>query len=66
MKDYVRKPVSDWDDRQYSKDLFEAMKTLDQLHEANQKVFIFCSAGVSRSPTLATTYLSMYMKSKNW
>ena len=31
-----------------------------------KKVFLHCTAGVSRGPTLMIVYLSLYLKHKDW
>ena len=62
---YQRIPLNDFSDGQYCFDLTSAVKELARA--LNQgKVFVHCSSGVSRSPTLALTYLCLYKKIEDW
>ena len=60
-------PVSDIDDRTYFDDLLRVVVRLhEKKTEHKGEIFIHCSSGVSRSPTLLLVYLALYIKHKHW
>jgi protein-tyrosine phosphatase len=60
-------PISDMEDDQYAEDLFRGVLKLHQLKtQCKGEVFMHCTAGVSRSPTLLLVYLALYIKHKEW
>lgn len=59
--------VSDAIEDEYITNLFEAAKVLDQLlNDDEQEVFLHCTTGISRSPTLVIVYLALFLRHKNW
>lgn len=38
----------------------------DMVNNQGLRVFINCTAGVSRGPTLLVVYLALFIKHKNW
>lgn len=64
--DYIRYPVEDDNQDRYAELLFEACKALDHLVSNKRTVYIHCTSGQSRCTTLATLYLCLFLKSKNW
>lgn len=57
---YVRVPVNDDNLEIYSEHNFQACKALDHLLDKKNRVYIHCTAGLSRSTTVAITYLSLF------
>jgi hypothetical protein len=63
----VQVQVSDVYEDQYAQHLFEAAKVLHRMVEVEKKkVYLHCSSGVSRGPTLLMVYLSLYCKLSCW
>lgn len=63
----INEPVSDVEEDQYCNDLFRAAMTLHDLRDIKQKnVYLNCTAGVSRGPTLMIVYLALFIKHKDW
>lgn len=60
IKSFINLPVEDNNLEDYSEDNFQACKALDQLLEQKQKVYVHCTAGMSRAETIVTTYLCLY------
>lgn len=59
--------VSDLCQEEYCNQLFTAAQILHNLvSNEKRKVFLHCTAGVSRGPTLMIVYLSLYLKHKDW
>ena len=55
--------VSDIFEDEYAQQLFEAVQILHKMKDVEKhKVFVHCSAGISRGPTLLIVYLSLYLK----
>jgi len=52
-----RVPIRDFDDSQLQQKLPECVAALDQLLGEGHTVYLHCTAGVNRSPTVATAYL---------
>lgn len=64
---YLRRPVDDLASTEdYADALFDAAVQLDRLLEKRHRVYVHCTAGQSRSTTLAITYLCLFIKSKHW
>jgi hypothetical protein len=60
-------PISDVKEEEYMEQLFEASKHLfDLIDRKQEQVFMHCSAGASRGPTLAMVYLAIFLKHKYW
>jgi predicted protein tyrosine phosphatase len=38
----------------------------DLVNNKNNKVFVHCTSGMSRSPALIITYMCLFIKSYNW
>ena len=39
---------------------------MHSLLEKGLKVFVYCTSGMTRAPTLVIAYLCLYLKHKNW
>jgi protein-tyrosine phosphatase len=62
--DLVRVPLADFNEQALSKELSACVETLELLMAPGwAKVYLHCTAGVQRSPTVAAAYL---MKSRGW
>ena len=60
-------PIADVKEEEYMEQLFEASLHLhDLIDKQGFHVYLHCSAGVSRGPTLAMVYLALFMKHKYW
>lgn len=55
-----RVPVRDFDSEDLAAKLSECVGTLRQLLESGQTVYLHCTAGAGRSPTVAMAYLHWY------
>jgi hypothetical protein len=54
-------------EEQYARDLFRSAVTLNELRNVqNHKVFVNCTAGVSRGPTLMLVYLALFIRHEKW
>lgn len=53
-------------DPQYEARVFEACKALHNLVGNNRRVFVHCSSGLVRSPTVVLAYLCIFKRYKNW
>jgi protein-tyrosine phosphatase len=49
IKSFINLPVEDNNLEDYSEDNFQACKALDQLLEQKQRVYVHCTAGMSRA-----------------
>lgn len=64
---YLRIPVSDDNEAQYSKDMFEVQKVLaDWVLNKNHRVYLHDTSGISRCPSIATVYVCLNITSNNW
>ena len=61
---FVRIPLNDYEDDQYSFDLISAAKELCK--NSKSKVYLHCASGVSRAPTLALVYMCLFKKIDQW
>ena len=52
-----RRPIVDFDDKALRSGLTEAVDGVAELRGAGRRVYVHCSAGVNRSPTVAIGYL---------
>mmetsp|Transcript_5298 Transcript_5298/g.8928 ORF Transcript_5298/g.8928 Transcript_5298/m.8928 type:complete len:295 (+) Transcript_5298:843-1727(+) len=60
-------PVSDVREEEYIDQLFQACMHLhDMIDVKGHHVYLHCSTGVSRAPTLALVYLALFLKHKHW
>lgn len=67
IKSYVKLPINDDHLDLYAENNYQACKALDHLlTKQKHRVYIHCGAGLSRSPTVTITYLTMFRKSKLW
>ena len=65
--EYLRRPLDDLASTEdYADALFDTAVQLGRLLEKRHRVYIHCTAGQSRSTTLAITYLCLFIKSKHW
>ena len=60
-------PISDEDEDEYGEQLYQGALFLNNLiaHKGHT-VFVHCTTGVSRSPTLALLYLSLFCQTALW
>lgn len=64
---FKSRPVSDQEPDDYAKDLYEAACVLDELvNKKGQKVFLHCTTGTTRGPTLVILYLSLFVRHEKW
>ena len=67
ISSYKTSQVSDAQLNEYVNNLFEAAKVLNEmLMEADNQVFLHCTTGISRSPTLVIVYLALFLRHKYW
>ena len=67
IKVYKHVEVSDLAESDYCHNLFEAAKILnDLINNQGHKVFLNCTAGVSRSPTLVIVYIALFIQHESW
>lgn len=60
-------PIEDDDDNLLYEQFFQAsLKLNEMIQDDHQKVFVHCTSGVVRSPTLIIIFLCLFMKHKNW
>lgn len=65
--EYVRIPVEDKGAPEvYADELVKVCATLNRLLQKRHRVYVHCTAGQSRSTTLALIYLCLYVKSNKW
>lgn len=63
----VNYPVSDINEDEYIENLFQASQHLHDLIDIKgHHVFVHCSSGVSRAPTLVLVYLALFLQHKHW
>ena len=63
----VHMPVLDDELDLYVNDLIHAANQLDKMiNEKGEVVFIHCTTGISRAPTLFIVYLAIYCRHKLW
>jgi protein-tyrosine phosphatase len=61
----INYPVSDVKEDDYLEQLFEASQHMHELIGVKgQHVFVHCSSGVSRAPTLVVVYLALFLRHK--
>ena len=46
--------------------LFDACKYLDEILMTHRKVYVHCTSGMTRAPTLVILYLCLYCKVQSW
>jgi len=64
IKTYYRYGISDDDENIYCEDLFEAQQILyDLIENRNERVYLHCTSGLTRSPSLACVYACLNMQS---
>ena len=67
IKKVVNYPVCDDDDSMLYDQFFQAsLKLNEMIQDEQQRVFVHCSSGVVRSPTLVLIYLCLFMKHDHW
>lgn len=58
-------PVADEHIEDYVASLLEAAKQLDlMINEQGEEVYVHCTTGISRAPTLIMVYLAIYCRHK--
>ena len=62
---FLRIPINDGHTAKIISYFEVAYKFIEKCRKANKKVLIHCLAGISRSPTLAISYLMKYMRIKS-
>jgi protein tyrosine phosphatase (PTP) superfamily phosphohydrolase (DUF442 family) len=63
---YIRIPIKDQLEDGYCFELFSAAKELNRLVIPGSHVYLHCSSGVTRSPTLALVFLCMFKRVESW
>ena len=59
--------IADIYEADYADKLFQAVQVLYRMRdEEGHKVFLHCTTGVSRGPTLMLVYMALYIKTKDW
>ena len=54
-------PVDDLSENDdYVKAIYKVVNVIREIVESNQKVFVHCTSGISRAPTIGTLYLCIY------
>lgn len=66
IKTFLRYPVSDDNEREYCNDMFEVQKILADLINQGHKVFLHCTSGMSRGPSIAAVYICLNMIGSKW
>ena len=66
IKTVIYHPVSDSNTQKYAMKTFAATQYLHGMRKKGYKVFIHCSTGVSRAPTVVLAYLTLYKRVNNW
>ena len=60
-------PVNDLHEEIYSSDIIQAAQYLnDMINNKNLNVYIYCSSGISRAPTVILAYLTLFKKAQCW
>lgn len=63
----VNYPVDDSDESMVYDQLFQAsLKLNEMIQDEQQRVFVHCTSGIVRAPTLVIIYLCLFMKHKEW
>ena len=62
----VSHPISDEDEDEYIEELFHAAQHLNDLLEQGNVVYVNDNTSTSRGPTVILTYLTLFMKTKNY
>ena len=63
---YLRIPLKDFFEDEYCFDLFVASKELKRVISPNNAVYLHCSSGVTRAPTLAIIFLCLFKLIEPW
>lgn len=53
----IREPIEDFSPKALRKRLDDAVAALERLHSSGHRVYLHCTAGVNRSPTVAIAWL---------
>jgi protein tyrosine phosphatase len=61
-------PINDDQTPQYADGLFKGAVRLNQLKKQykDDEIFVHCTAGVSRGPTLMIVYMALFIKDRRW
>lgn len=65
---FMRLPLKENDEGEYAFDLFRICQKINQIVEVEKKgpLLVHCTSGVTRSPTVALTYLCIFKKIEDW
>ena len=58
----ARHPIIDFDDKDLEARLLSAVDTLSRMIAVGHRLYLHCTAGQERAPSVATTYLCIYKK----
>jgi protein-tyrosine phosphatase len=62
----IHEPTLDDFEDQYARELFRSACTLNDLIKQGHRVFMNCTAGVSRAPTVMLVYLALFIRHEKW
>ena len=67
INNHMHFPISDINERDYIEYLYKGACFInDFVENKNHKLFVHCTTGVSRGPTLILVYLSLFCKHENY
>ena len=64
---FIRFAVNDLREQDLASNLFQAAQHLNSMiNTLGLNVFVFCNSGLSRSPAVVLTYLSLFKQHRSW
>lgn len=63
---YIRLPLKDYSEDDYCYELFQAAKELNKIVFTNSNIYMHCSSGLTRGPTLALVFLCLFKRIEQW